>query len=93
MDLPEVRPSPSADGLVEVPEREDAEPASQVEEPVEDLGARLRVGQGAMDGACGGPEVLGEGLETNVRDVGPDDPSGQPCRADGWWRDRLVVEA
>ncbi len=47
-DLPVVRPPTSANGFTEIPEREDPEPAAEVEEPVQDLRARHRIVQRPM---------------------------------------------
>ena len=72
-DLAEVRPSARTDRLPEVAEREDPEPGTEVEEPVEDLGAGHRIVERPVDRLDPGAEVLRERLETDVGDVGPHD--------------------
>jgi hypothetical protein len=91
-DLPEVGPSPRADGLAEVAEREDPEPSAEVEEPVEDLGACHRVVQRPMDRLHAGAEVRGQRLETDVGHVGPHDPSSQLGGADRRALEGRIVE-
>ena len=72
-DLAEVRPSARTDRLPEVAEREDPEPGTEVEEPVEDLGAGHRIVERPVDRLDPRAEVLRERLETDVGDVGPHD--------------------
>ena len=91
-DLPEVRPSSRANGLAEVAEREDPETTAEVEEPVEDLGARHRVVQCPMDRLHAGAEVRRERVEADVGHVGPHDPSSQLGGADRRAVEEGIVE-
>ena len=81
-DLAVVRPPTSANGFAEIAERQDAEPAAEVEEPVQDLRARHRIVQRPMGRLHPGPEILGERQESDVGDVGPHDPTSQLGGAD-----------
>ena len=78
---------------MQVAERGDPETPTELEEPVEHLRAGLGVGHRAVRRSHGRPEVLGEGVEPHVGDVGPDHAAGEPSGADGWRRERVVVEA
>ena len=69
-DLAEVRSPARPARLVQVAEREDPEPPAQVEEPVQDLGARLGVGERTVDGRRARAEVLRERPQPHVRHVG-----------------------
>jgi hypothetical protein len=77
---------------MEVAQRQDAESAAEIEEAVQDLGAGLRVVQGAVARPHRRAEILGQRVQANVRHVGPDDAARESSGAHGWGREQLIVE-
>ncbi len=91
-DLREVRAPPRADRLMEVAEGQDAEAAAELEQAVQDLGARLRVVQGSMARPHRRAEILGERVEADVRDLRPDDAPRESRGAHRGRGEGLILE-
>ena len=62
----------------EVVQGEHAEGTGPFEERVEHLGRRVRVGERAVAGLDGDPEVTGEGAELQIVDLVVEQPPGHP---------------
>src|SRR5207253_8679065 len=91
-DLREMRASARGAGAAEIAEREDPEAPSELQQAVEDVRARLRVGERAVRGTDRGAEVLRERLEANVRHVRPHDPPRELRGADRRSLQQRIVE-
>ena len=91
-DLAEVGSPSCADDLAEIAERQDAQPAAEIEQPVQDLRARHRVVERSVGRLHACPEVLGQRLQTNVGDVRPHDPPGELGGAHGRPAQEGVIE-
>ncbi len=91
-DLAEVRSPARAACLAQVAEREDAEPTAEIEEPVQDLRARLGIVQRTVDRGRARAEVLRERAQLHVGHVRPDHAARELGRAHGRSREQRVVE-
>ncbi len=91
-DLAEVRSPARAACLAQVAEREDAEPTAEIEEPVQDLRARLRIVQRTMDRGRARAEVLRERAQLHVGHVRPDHTARELGGAHRRSRQQRVVE-
>ena len=82
-DLAVVRASACRHRLAEIAERQDPQAGAEIEELIEDLGARHGVVERPMDRLHPGAEVPGQRLQSDVGNLRPHHPPGELRRAHG----------